>query len=77
MPLFESLNLLYNLLFLGALSTAFSPVFTVSSARTKRRKLEIADSLLNAALLGAPDYSGIFVIFTPALMKLITPVFRR
>ncbi len=69
-------DLLYNLLILGALSAAFIPVFTGLIARNEEKEAwKLADSLLNAALLALLIISGIFVIFTPALMKLITPGF--
>lgn len=69
-------DLLYNLLILGALSAAFIPVFTGLIARNEEDEAwKLADSLLNAALLALVFISGIFVIFTPWIMKIITPGF--
>jgi putative peptidoglycan lipid II flippase len=69
-------DLLYNLLILGALSAAFIPVFTGLIARNEEKEAwKLADNLLNAALLALVVISGIFVIFTPGLMKIITPGF--
>jgi len=69
-------DLLYNLLILGALSAAFIPVSPDCSPAMKRKKPgKLADNLLNAALLALIVISAIFVIFTPWLMKIITPGF--
>jgi putative peptidoglycan lipid II flippase len=69
-------DLLYNLLILGALSAAFIPVFTGLIARNEEKEAwKLADSLLNAALLALVLISGLMVIFTPSIMKIVTPGF--
>jgi putative peptidoglycan lipid II flippase len=69
-------DLIYNLLILGALSAAFIPVFTGLIAREERKEAwKLADNLLTTALLVLVVFSSILAIFTPWLMKLITPGF--
>jgi putative peptidoglycan lipid II flippase len=69
-------DLLYNLLILGALSAAFIPVFTSLLARDEEQDAwNLANDLLSAALLVLLVISAFFAIFTPQLMKLITPGF--
>ncbi|MDP1845315.1 MAG: murein biosynthesis integral membrane protein MurJ [Candidatus Moranbacteria bacterium] len=69
-------DLLYNLLILGALSAAFIPVFTGLIAREEKKEAwKLADGLLNAALLALMLISGLMVIFTPWIMKIVTPGF--
>jgi putative peptidoglycan lipid II flippase len=69
-------DLIYNLLILGALSAAFIPVFTGLIAREEKKEAwKLADSLLTFALLVLMIVSAILAIFTPWLMKIITPGF--
>jgi len=69
-------DLIYNLLVLGALSAAFIPVFTSLLAKDEEKEAwNLANNLLSAALLVLLAISAIFAIFTPQLMKLITPGF--
>jgi len=69
-------DLIYNLLILGALSAAFIPVFTSLIARDEEKEAwNLANNLLSVALLVLLAISAIFAIFTPQLMRLITPGF--
>src|SRR4030043_614788 len=69
-------DLIYNLLILGALSAAFIPVFTSLIARDEETEAwDLANNLLSVALLILVFLSAIFAIFTPQLMKLVTPGF--
>ncbi|MDI6778163.1 MAG: murein biosynthesis integral membrane protein MurJ [Patescibacteria group bacterium] len=69
-------DLIYNLLILGALSAAFIPVFTSLIARDEENEAwKLANNLLSVALLVLLVLSAVFAIFTPQLMKIITPGF--
>lgn len=69
-------DLIYNLLVLGALSAAFIPVFTSLIARDEKKEAwDLANNLLSFVLLALLFLSAVFSIFTPQLMKLITPGF--
>lgn len=69
-------DLVYNLLILGALSAAFIPVFTGLIAREEKKEAwELANNLLTVALFVLLVLSAVFALFTPQLMKLITPGF--
>ncbi len=69
-------DLIYNLLILGALSAAFIPVFTGLISREKEREAwELANDLMNIAIILIVAFSLVFAVFAPFLMKLITPGF--
>jgi putative peptidoglycan lipid II flippase len=69
-------DLIYNLLILGALSAAFIPVFTSLLAHEKKEDAwKLANSLLTLALLVLVILAAVFAIFTPFLMRLVTPGF--
>lgn len=69
-------DLIYNLLILGALSAAFIPVFTGLISREKEKEAwDLANDLMNIAIILIVAFSLIFAIFAPFLMKLITPGF--
>lgn len=69
-------DLIYNLLILGALSAAFIPVFTGLLAHEKKEEAwKLANGLLALAFLVLFFISLILAIFTPFLMKFITPGF--
>jgi putative peptidoglycan lipid II flippase len=71
-------DLIYNLLILGALSAAFIPVFTGLVAREEKKEAwDMANALLNIALVILISIGAILAIFTPWLMKLITPGFSE
>lgn len=69
-------DLIYNLLILGALSAAFIPVFTGLIARDEEKDAwELVNVFLTTAIIFLIVLAGIFAIFAPYLMKLITPGF--
>ncbi len=69
-------DLIYNLLVLGALSAAFIPVFTGLLAKDDESEAwKLANCLLSTVLLVLAVISIVFAIFTPQLMKLVTPGF--
>lgn len=69
-------DLVYNLLILGALSAAFIPVFTALVSKEKEEEAwELANGILNIAIVGIAAASVLFFIFAPFLMSLITPGF--
>lgn len=69
-------DLIYNLLILGALSAAFIPVFTSLVSQEKEHEAwELANDLMNVAIILIVSFSLVFAIFAPWLMKLITPGF--
>lgn len=69
-------DLIYNLLILGALSSAFIPVFAGFIAQGKKGDaLKVANSMINAVLLFVGILCVILFIFMPKLVVLITPGF--
>lgn len=70
-------DLIYNLLILGALSAAFIPVFTSLIAKDEENEAwELVNVFLTIALIFLIILAGIFALFAPQLMKLITPGFQ-
>ncbi len=69
-------DLVYNLLILGALSAAFIPVFTsLISTNKDEEAWEMANGILNLAIFFIVILSAILAIFSPFIMKIITPGF--
>jgi len=69
-------DLIYNILILGALGAAFIPVFTgLVSKEKKEEAWNLANGILNIALILLIFFSLLFAIFAPWLMKIITPGF--
>jgi putative peptidoglycan lipid II flippase len=69
-------DLIYNLLILGALSAAFIPVFTSLLANEKDEEAwDMANGILNIAVLFMVVISLFFFLFTPFFMKIMTPGF--
>lgn len=70
-------DLIYNLFILGALSAAFIPVFTGLVANDKKsQSWELANGILNIMLAVIILVAFIFSIFTPSIMRIITPGFE-
>lgn len=72
----------FNLLVFGALSAGFVPVFVHYWQRDSKGRQIIADegwhfanSILNLLFLGLLAVAGLFFVFAPFLVKLITPGF--
>lgn len=69
-------DLIYNLLILGALSAAFIPVFTSLISNEKDEEAwDMANGIMNLALIFIILCSIILCIFAPWMMRLITPGF--
>lgn len=69
-------DLVFNLLVLGALSAGFIPIFTQYLKSENRQKAwDLANQILNALFVSLLVVCGLLFIFTPQLMKLITPGF--
>jgi putative peptidoglycan lipid II flippase len=69
-------DLIFNLLILGAISSAFIPIF--SELITKKREEEgfkVTNNLINSALLFTIVFAIISYIFMPSIMPLIVPKF--
>lgn len=69
-------DLVFNLVVLGALSAGFIPIFTqYLQAENKDKAWRLANQILNLLLVGLLLFCAILFVFTPQLMKLITPGF--
>lgn len=68
-------DLIFNTLVLGALTSAFIPVFQRVWNKDKKEGLDLSNSLLNLFLLVITILVLIFFIFTPQIMPYITPGF--
>jgi putative peptidoglycan lipid II flippase len=71
-------DLIYNLLVFGALSAAFIPVFTGlidDDSKNNKKAWELARGIMNLAIVFIIVVSAIFCLFSPWLMKIITPGF--
>jgi len=69
-------DLVYNLLVLGALSAAFIPVFTsLHSTDKKEDGWKLASGILNLQTAAVFLISGIFAVFAPWLLHIVTPGF--
>lgn len=71
---FKLPNFLFDLVVMGALTTAFIPVFTSYISQNKNDEAnEIASTILNLSILVFLLFSFLFFIFTDPLMHLIAP----
>ena len=71
-------DLVYNLLVLGALSAAFIPVFTgLHTTQKEKDAWKLASGILNIQTLAVFVISGLFALFAPVLLHLITPGFSE
>ena len=69
-------DLIYNLLIVGALSSAFIPVFAALLSNDKEEEAwDMANGIMNLALCFIVAFSAVFAIFTPFIMKALTPGF--
>ncbi|OGY94242.1 MAG: murein biosynthesis integral membrane protein MurJ [Candidatus Komeilibacteria bacterium RIFOXYC1_FULL_37_11] len=69
-------DLIFNTLVLGALTSAFIPVFQRVWLKDKDDGLKLSNSVLNLFLIFITILIVIFFIFTPQLMPMITPGFE-
>ncbi len=70
-------DLIFNTLVLGALTSAFIPVFQKTWEKNKEKGLVLASSLLNLFLIIITFLVILTIIFAPQLMKFITPGFNE
>ena len=70
-------DLIFNTLVLGALTSAFIPVFQKVWQQNKEKGLILANSLLNIFLIIISSLVILAIIFTPQLMSFITPGFNE
>lgn len=70
-------DLIFNTLVLGALTSAFIPVFQKVWLKNKEKGLILANSVLNFFLLFIALLVIIALIFTPQIMSFITPGFNE
>ena len=68
-------DLVFSLLVVGAISAGFIPVFVSYLNKDKEKSWHLANSVLNIMVLALVVASGILIIFTPWLMKLLAPGF--
>jgi len=68
-------DLIFNTLVLGALTSAFIPVFQRVWSKDKNKGLDLSNSVLNFFLIFIAILVIIAFIFTPQIMPLITPGF--
>jgi putative peptidoglycan lipid II flippase len=69
-------DLIYNMLILGALSAAFIPIFTSLISNQKEKEAwKLAGAVMNLAIGLLITFGFIFCIFSPWLMRIITPGF--
>ncbi|MCL5410426.1 MAG: murein biosynthesis integral membrane protein MurJ [Patescibacteria group bacterium] len=69
-------DLIFNLLILGAISSAFIPIFSEFIAKKKEKEgFDVTNNLLNTALLFTIISAVILYIFMPFLIPLIVPKF--
>ena len=68
-------DLIFNILIIGAISSAFIPVFATYFHKNKKEAWRLVSGVLNSALLLLIVAAGILVFFAPQLMHLIAPGF--
>lgn len=69
-------DLLYNILILGAISTAFIPVFAEYWAKSKKEAWQLSNNLLCVFFFLLIFLSIPLIIFSPQLMRFVTPGFK-
>lgn len=74
---FKIPDLIYNLLVVGAISSAFIPVFQQYLAKDKDKIWEFTGNILNVLLLTLVILSIILILFAPLIIFFITPGFGK
>lgn len=69
-------DLIFNLLILGALSSAFIPVFSGLLFKEKKKAWEMVNNLINIVLVILVITMAVLFIFAPWIMRLIAPGFN-
>ena len=68
-------DFVYNFIIVGGITIAFLPLFSEYHAKDEKKSWEMTNNLLNVFSFFLIVASAIFFIFTPWLMKIITPGF--
>ena len=69
-------DLIYNLLILGALSSALIPVFTGLISKDREKEAwDLINGIINILFLSIIFISAVFCLFTPLIMRWLTPGF--
>lgn len=68
-------DLVYNLLIIGAISSAFLPVFYEYLTKNKEEAWRFAANVLNILIFALVIFSGILIVFAPQLVSLVAPGF--
>mgnify|MGYP001603402711 FL=1 len=74
---FKIPDLVYGLLIIGAISSAFLPVFYEYSSKDKNEALKFASNVLNVLILSLLFLSVILILFAPQLISFIAPGFNQ
>ena len=74
---FKIPDLIYNILIVGAISSAFIPVFHEYMAKDKDEMWKFAGNVLNILLLALLIFSIILILFAPWLIFFIAPGFDQ
>jgi len=69
-------DLVYNLLIVGAISSAFIPVFHEYLAKDRNEAWQFAGNILNVLFLALLIFSGALIVLAPLLMYLVAPGFN-
>lgn len=74
---FKIPDLVYGLLIIGAISSAFLPVFYEYSSKDKNEALRFTSNILNVLILSILFLSIILILFAPSLIFLVAPGFDQ
>ncbi|MBI1869437.1 hypothetical protein HYS11_00515, partial [Candidatus Gottesmanbacteria bacterium] len=69
-------NLVFELIVMGAVATAFIPVFTAHLANGKDQAFQLASSVINIGLLLFSLVAILILLFTEDIVRTITPGFN-
>src|SRR3989344_2428686 len=69
-------DLVFNILVLGALTSAFIPIFQKTWNSDRRAGIELSNSILNILLLVIGVLAALLVVLAPQVMPLIVPGFQ-
>ncbi len=74
---FKIPDLLYNLLIVGAVSSAFLPVFYEYLTEDREKAWHLASKILNILVVSLAVLSLVLIIFSPILVNLVAPGFSQ
>jgi len=69
-------DFIFSILIMGAISSAFIPVFSEYFHKNKQKAWRMVSSFLNIAFLALIVLSGILAAFAPELVKIVVPGFE-